>query len=113
MLPVPPLDGTPRISGTMQYGQMLTVTPNITNVTGITGTLSYQWKANGTVISGATGSTYTLTAGEVGKTISCDITSDVQTGTVSATASGTVAKITLTVTAEAKSKVYGRGQSCD
>ncbi len=106
-VPVPPLDGTPSISGTMQYGQILTVTPDITNITGITGTLSYIWKANGTVITGATGNTYTLTAGEVGKTISCDITSDMQTGTVSATASGTVAKITLTVTAEAQAKVYG------
>jgi gliding motility-associated-like protein len=93
--PVPALDGTPSISGTVQYGQVLTVTPNVTSVPGITGTLSYKWKANGTIIAGATGSTYTLTANEVGKTISCDITSNAQTGTVSAIASGTVSKITL------------------
>ena len=93
--PVPPLEGNPSISGTMQYGQVLTITPNITTVPGLTGTLSNQWKANGTNISGATDATYTLTANEVGKTISCDITSNVQTGTVSESASGTVSKITL------------------
>jgi gliding motility-associated-like protein len=93
--PVPALDGNPSISGTMQYGQVLTLTPNITTVPGLTGTLSYQWKANGTNITGATGVTYTLTASEVGKTISCDITSNVQTGTISKTASGTVSKITI------------------
>jgi hypothetical protein len=32
-------------------------------------TISYQWQANGTNISGATGATYTLTQAEVGKTI--------------------------------------------
>jgi gliding motility-associated-like protein len=79
----------------MQYGQILTVTPNITSVPGITGTLSYQWKASGASISGATNSTYTLTASEVGKTITCDIISNAQPGTKSATASGTVSKITL------------------
>jgi gliding motility-associated-like protein len=93
--PVPALDGNPEISGTMQYGQTLTITPNISVVPGITGTLSYQWKANGANISGATGSTYVLSANEVGKTITCDITSNAQTGTKSATASGTVSKITL------------------
>ncbi len=103
-LPVPPLDGMPDISGTMKYGQILTVTPNITNNTG---TLSFQWKANGINISGATGNTYTLTANEVGKPISCDITSDVESGTLNATASGTVAKITLTATVSAvNSKTY-------
>jgi gliding motility-associated-like protein len=93
--PIPPLDGNPVITGTMQYGQTLTLTPNITTIVGITGTLSYQWKANGVAISGATGTTYTLTANEVGKTISCDITSNAQTGTVNEPATGTVAKITI------------------
>ncbi len=106
--PVPELDGTPGISGTVQYGQTLTVTPNVTSVPGITGTLSYKWKANGTIIAGATGSTYTLTANELGKTISCDITSNAQTGTLSATIAGTVSKVSLTpVTVTAvNSKTY-------
>ncbi len=95
-VPIPSLDGSPSISGTMQYGQILTVTPNITVIPGVTGTLSYKWKANGTIITGATGNTYTLTASEVGKPITCEITSDVQAGTVSAIASGTVSKITIT-----------------
>jgi gliding motility-associated-like protein len=93
--PVPALDGNPVISGTMKYGQTLTVTPNITSVPGITGTLSYQWKANGTIISGATLATYTLKASEIGKTITCDITSNAQPGTKTATATGSVSKITL------------------
>ena len=89
--PVPALAGTPGISGLMQSGSTLTVTPNITDI-GITGaTISYKWKANGTIISGATAVTYTLTSNEIGKTISCDITSDKQTGTLTATATGTVA----------------------
>ena len=112
--PIPPLDGSPSISGTTKYGQTLTVTPNITSIPGISGTLSYKWKANGTIITGATGSTYTLSAGEVGKTITCDITSNAQSGTVvSATASGTVSKITLsaaTVSA-VNSKTYNRYNS--
>lgn len=97
--PVPALDGNPVITGTMKYGETLTITPNITSVPGISGTLSYQWKGGGTNISGATGSTYILKAGEVGKTITCDITSNAQPGTKTATASGTVSKITLSLAA--------------
>ncbi|MEI8272050.1 MAG: hypothetical protein WCG08_05465 [Paludibacter sp.] len=90
--PAPALAGSPVITGTMQLGAMLTVTPNNTDI-GITGgtPLLYQWKANGTNISGATASTYTLTTNEVSKTISCSITSSVQSGTLTTTATGTVA----------------------
>ncbi len=105
--PVPQLDGSPVITGTMQYGQILTVTPNITSVPGIAGTLSYQWKANGVAITNATNQTYKLSANEVGKTISCDITSNAQQGTKSATASGTVSQVTLTPTVSVvNSKTY-------
>ena len=89
--PAPALAGSPVITGDMQFGATLTVTPTITDI-GITGaTISYQWKADGTNISGATASTFTLTTNQVGKTISCSITSNKQTGTLTATGTGTVA----------------------
>ena len=56
------------ISGTATQGQVLTagaITDADGGVTGIT----YQWKADGVNISGATSSTYTLTQAEVGKAI--------------------------------------------
>lgn len=35
---------------------------------------SYQWKANGIPIAGATGSTYVISISDYGKVISCDVT---------------------------------------
>lgn len=55
-----------------------------------TGTLSYQWFANNTAITGATGKTYKLTAEDIGKTISVKITSSVETGDITAEYKGTV-----------------------
>ena len=60
--------GTVSISGTVTQGQTLTASNNITDADGM-GTVSYQWFANGVEISGATGSTYTLTQNEVNKAI--------------------------------------------
>ena len=63
--------GQPSISGTPQVGQTLTAdTSNISDLDGITNpTFAYQWRSGGLTIIGATGSTYTLTAGDQGKTI--------------------------------------------
>ena len=68
--------GTPTISGTAQVGQTLTVsTSGIADADGLTNaTYTYQWirvdtDATETNISGATGSTYTLVAGDLGKAI--------------------------------------------
>jgi hypothetical protein len=61
--------GSVIITGTATQGQVLTASNTLADVDGL-GTISYQWLGNGTVISGATGSTYTLTQSEVGKTIS-------------------------------------------
>jgi hypothetical protein len=61
--------GNVTITGTAAQGQVLTASNTLTDLDGL-GTISYQWLSNGTVISGATGSTYTLTQSEVGKTIS-------------------------------------------
>ena len=66
-----PATGLPAISGTPQVGETLTAsTSDIADEDGLTNvSYSYQWLAGGTNISGATGSTYTLTAGEQGQTV--------------------------------------------
>lgn len=60
--------GSVTINGTATQGQLLTASNTLADADGL-GTISYQWKANGSNITGATGSTYTLTLAEVGKTI--------------------------------------------
>ena len=67
--------GSVTISGTPTQGQTLTATNNITDADGIpvapaVGAIAYQWRANGVNIANATGTSYTLTQTEVGKTIS-------------------------------------------
>ena len=68
--------GAPTISGTPQVEQTLTAdTSSITDEDGLTNvSYSYQWIAGGSDIAGATGSTYTLTASEQGKTIQVRVT---------------------------------------
>ena len=63
--------GAPTISGTAQVGQMLTAsTSDISDSDGlINATFTYQWLADDTDITAATGSTYTLAAADEGKTI--------------------------------------------
>ena len=68
--------GAPTISGTPQVEQTLTAdTSSITDEDGLTNvSYSYQWIAGGSDIAGATGSTYTLTASQQGKTIQVRVT---------------------------------------
>ena len=63
--------GLPTISGTAQVDQTLTAdTSGIADEDGLTNvSYSYQWVAGDTDISGATGSSYTLTADDEGKTV--------------------------------------------
>jgi hypothetical protein len=56
------------ISGTATRGLTLTVAHTLQDADGL-GTVSYQWIAGGTAISGATVGTYVLTQAEVGKLI--------------------------------------------
>ncbi|MFM9967368.1 MAG: putative Ig domain-containing protein, partial [Burkholderiales bacterium] len=60
--------GTVNIAGTTTQGQTLTVTHALNDSDGL-GAVSYQWRANGATINGATGNTLTLTQAQVGKTI--------------------------------------------
>ena len=69
--PNTPATGLPAISETAQVGETLTAdVSGIADEDGLTNaTFSYQWQADGSDISGATGSTYTLTFVEAEKTI--------------------------------------------
>ncbi|MCV2874625.1 tandem-95 repeat protein, partial [Rhodobacteraceae bacterium XHP0102] len=88
--------GAVTITGTATQGEVLTAdTSTLADDDGL-GTFNYQWKANGTTISGATGSTYTLTQAEVGKVITIAVSytdggSTVET--VESSATGTVQNV--------------------
>ena len=63
--------GTPAITGTAQVGETLTAdTSGIADADGLqNATFSFQWVAGGSDISGATGSSYTVTASDHGQTV--------------------------------------------
>ena len=83
--------GSVTLTGTATEGQTLTAANTLADVDGL-GTISYQWKANGSAITGATGSTYTLGQAEVGKTISVTASyTDGQGTTEAVTSSATTA----------------------
>ena len=70
-----PATGAPTISGTAQVGETLSAdTSGIADADGFTnGAFTYQWVADDVDISGATGSTYTLTDSEEGKAIKVEV----------------------------------------
>lgn len=80
------LSGDVMITGEARYGMSLTVSVSNTNNTG---TLTYTWK-RGTFTVG-TGSVYAVEAVDIGNTLSVEITSSVQGGTLTRTF-GTVQK---------------------
>ena len=69
--PNTPAEGAPTLTGTARVGETLTVdTSGIRDAEGMDhAVFSYRWMAGGTDISGATGSTYTLTKDEEGLAI--------------------------------------------
>ena len=83
------LTGTATITGTAKFGQTLTASLESGNNTG---TLSYQWKRGGSDISGAMNSTYTLVNADIGWTITVEISSSEETGTIVSPATATVGK---------------------
>ena len=69
-----PPSGSLTITGTLRQGEELTaVTTGISDDDGL-GDFSYQWKRDGTDISGETSSTYTLVQADVGNKISVTVT---------------------------------------
>ena len=63
---------TPLITGDAIVGQVLTVTPGTWKP--VDTTFTYQWYRNGKKITGQTGVSYTVQAGDVGKTIKVKVT---------------------------------------
>ncbi len=61
--------GAVTITGDATQDTTLTASNTLNDQDGIFGTISYQWYAGSTAISGAIGSSYTLTSTEVGETI--------------------------------------------
>lgn len=77
----------PTISGVAAVNQTLAATPG--TFSGGFLTLTYQWKADGVAIVGATGLTYLLTATETGKVITITETATNGAGAASATSAPT------------------------
>lgn len=73
------LSGTVSISGDAMVGSVLTAAVADTNNTG---TLAYQWMADGNTIAGANAKSYKLTEKETGKVITVVVTSSVESGSI-------------------------------
>ncbi|MFM9969185.1 MAG: putative Ig domain-containing protein, partial [Burkholderiales bacterium] len=88
--------GALSISGTATQGQTLTATIGTLADSDGLGTLTYQWKAGGVNINGATGSTLLLTEPQVGKIITVAASyTDLQGTAESASSNATAAVVNL------------------
>ena len=110
--------GLPGISGTPRVDVTLTAdTSSIDDADGLSNvSYEYQWIAGGSDIGGATASTYTLTAGEQGKTIQVRVTftddaDNEETLTSIATAAVAAAPVPLTVSVTVSAPASHDGSS--
>ena len=72
--PNSPARGLPTITGTASEGGTLTANlGTIADTDGLPGSYTYQWKRDGSPISGETSSTYTVASADVGKTITVTV----------------------------------------
>jgi hypothetical protein len=83
------------ISGKATQGQRLTATNTLKDADGL-GTVKYQWLADGTAIHGATGSTFTLTQAQVGKSITVTASYKDLLGTAESVSSSATANVANT-----------------
>jgi hypothetical protein len=75
------------ITGTAQVGQVLTAAGTWTGTP--TPTLTYQWNVGGVPVVGATASTYTVVAADVGKTATVTVTGRNPVNTLTVTSAAT------------------------
>jgi len=92
---LPSLTGTVSITGTTRVGQ--TLTANTASLGG-SGAISYQWKKNGSTISGATSSTYVLQFADAGSTMSVTVTRAGTTGSITSLSTTVIMLPTITET---------------
>ena len=85
--PLPP-DAKVTVKGDYWVGEVLEAELSSSFSSG--GTLTYEWKAGGVTNSGATGSTYTLGSGDVGKIITVEVTNTAFDGTIAGALTRTV-----------------------
>lgn len=90
--------GAVLIQGTAQVGQWLSAAqtlndPDLIPATGTAGAISYQWRANGAIIAGATGASYRLTEADLGKRISVTASYTDLGGTLERVSSATTATV--------------------
>ena len=95
--------GAPTISGTARAGETLTaITTDISDADGLANaSFTYQWLADDTEISGATGSSYTVVAADAGKTIKVQVSFTDDAGneeSVTSAATAAVTHLPLTAT---------------
>ena len=90
--------GAPTISGTAQVGESLTAsTSDISDANGLANaSFTYQWLADDADISGATGSSYTLVAADVGKAIKVTVSFTDDAGNEESVTSAATAAVALT-----------------
>jgi hypothetical protein len=84
--------GAVTLSGTFTQGQTLTASHTLQDTNGL-GRVHYQWLANGSAISGANSSTFTLTQEQAGKAISVQASYTDLAGTSEAVSSATSALV--------------------
>ena len=115
--------GSVTITGTATQGQTLTASNTLADIDGL-GTISYQWSAAGTAITGATGSALVLGQAQVGKaiTVSASYTdgyASAESVASSATAALAAAKVIIgtlggdTFTASASHDILDGGTGID
>jgi hypothetical protein len=86
----------PVITGTVQIGQALSCSTG--SWTGSPTGYAYQWSRNGTAISGATGSSYTIQTPDQGDTLTCAVTASNDAGSAASTSTSRSVSVTVTNT---------------